>query len=1763
MAPHPVVLISQEERIARFGVLCCGPRRGSAEGDWEQDDGIVFRGGEWEPGGEYVQKLTVKNVTTKMKKLKYRLPSTRYFSLAFPETIELSPGMSMEIDVVFRPIQMETYDDTIYFKLEELSVGSQSDVPLRGFHVPVRALLSTLQASCPAGLDMGLCPTAETSERTFAIKNTGEVPAPYEWTVPAPFFLNPTEGILAVGEAQAITVSLHPTQASVFVARASCAVGRGVNAIKPQPVLEMKLSAIGKFVHITLSEDRLDFGEVLAGSPVSEEVTREVIVSNNSVVPATVEILRVEGDCEPVFSIHPRQILVPPQGEMPVHVVFNARAAGTYTAEHLEFVTPGGNRPRILLTGSATSPVVRVFKKEDPFAQGFGVPNSVNFGSVSVGRTQTRALFIENTSESPLAYQFVMDDGGSFTLSKYQGILPAKLEVPVKLLFQPDKPINYYRRLFLLVEHRMPLFVDLLGTAFVPARGEVKEQRPAPLRHAHLQASRNRVAAGLGQASPDELEELFRELRDRGPTPEERLLFARVGARGHDDVLLKTSTAAPMTRSGESTRGDIAVAHDLYFEHEGADPDKEVQISHDSLDFGCQTVGSSADRKRTVTVTNTTRAKITVVWRAPPVQGENGRPDFSVAPESADIPDGRSADFRVSYHPQRENAYALNSLEAIVFFKSQRSFRLVNDAVLAPPWYLQVTAMGHSFSGEQFAPQLIFEPHVCTFPGCHVGDRGYQNLKLLNRSNLPAMFRVAPDLVKAFTIKPAQGLIPAGGFQLLVARFEPREARSYRHLLRLEVNGEETSGPMLLGSGHVPAARVLGMDAVTNPENGAGHVTFQPTCVGLVSRRSFQIHNTTRVPLVFDVALPHRSAATFSIKPRTGVLRGNESTTVTVTFAPNTRGIAKTKCVVAVRPLAGAPPPSRCDSRQLGNALPMQILQKIVCRLVAPGACGVIAFEPPVLDYPTLLVNTTESKELVLANASDCAIRYSMDYCSRLRARAQGEEPDATAGGVRLLLPVPSEGRTERLLVDEPDGVLPARSRKRVKVTFQPDAAGDFEFACVCRVHAIDATGQHISMDPAEAALLTLGEEGRDTALVRGADPFAPGLVEELREDAGSVADDEPVAKKPDAAAETGPAPPPDVAGAVAAKAPADSVVETAEAIAEKAAADAALAKKKAARKKRKKRKAGQNVLPLTCVVRGRASFPTVVMRDIRVEGMRLGCSTPNMWAHFSLASLNAALLTPLTRDEVSFNLESSPDLSRLTRFPLRFVPEPLGSPPQIVLVDVKNPGLLPTTFSIHLPNERDIELEPWADEGEPTEADVRVNRVIDELKCFDVSPRKATLAPGEAVTLRFAYVFNSREFDGEHTLPILLRVAQGKQLWLDLQGRTLAPNEPLLVVPSDPITGHLDIHPVAVGTKPEQAPLQQLDVVNVGGVALDYEVVFGQPRPVRNGEDLAEPTVATAPSEATSVGCDLMRIENPKGAVPAGGTVSLKLRFLPIQACRYTVPVSMRYRSDCELPGAETRSLEMTLVTRGYNPRRGDEDPHGAAAMAAPDDRHQRAPHCQIVESPAQAAVLSCEKLVFGRLPQRTHVHRLVTLRAPAALSHGRAAGLEGPIYDFQWEAAHDLVAAGVVDIEPLSGCIEPGAVVVCRVILRADCEPRVVDASVLVLIRERPPAAASRRERRGATPLAGGSVDRNDTSASPSKASTAHRSLVTRCTISRERSLTQTTLPHSRLPMMPTSGTAVAPPPLGAQQAPTEGSADRATASRGYGEQIGRAHV
>ena len=78
---------SRKARINRFGVGC--------------GEGLNWQAG-WEPGGEYTKTVVVKNVSTKLIKLKYRLPETKYFSMAYPETISLVAGMSKALEVAAR-----------------------------------------------------------------------------------------------------------------------------------------------------------------------------------------------------------------------------------------------------------------------------------------------------------------------------------------------------------------------------------------------------------------------------------------------------------------------------------------------------------------------------------------------------------------------------------------------------------------------------------------------------------------------------------------------------------------------------------------------------------------------------------------------------------------------------------------------------------------------------------------------------------------------------------------------------------------------------------------------------------------------------------------------------------------------------------------------------------------------------------------------------------------------------------------------------------------------------------------------------------------------------------------------------------------------------------------------------------------------------------------------------------------------------------------------------------------------------------------------------------------------------------------------------------------------------------------------------------------------------------------------------------------------------------------------------------------------------
>ncbi|GLD93756.1 hypothetical protein PINS_up002361 [Pythium insidiosum] len=167
-AAPAIAVLPRVEQQRHYGIDC--------------GDAIEFAAGTWLPGGEHVKRIPVKNVSQRTLKFKYELPTTKYFSMDFPTLITLSPGMQTSLDVAFRPVKLEEYDDFVTFHVQIIEGGVVASSGR--FRLPVLARIARLAIEVPRGLDFGFCPTAETTDQTFVVRNTGQIDAVFDWRVP-------------------------------------------------------------------------------------------------------------------------------------------------------------------------------------------------------------------------------------------------------------------------------------------------------------------------------------------------------------------------------------------------------------------------------------------------------------------------------------------------------------------------------------------------------------------------------------------------------------------------------------------------------------------------------------------------------------------------------------------------------------------------------------------------------------------------------------------------------------------------------------------------------------------------------------------------------------------------------------------------------------------------------------------------------------------------------------------------------------------------------------------------------------------------------------------------------------------------------------------------------------------------------------------------------------------------------------------------------------------------------------------------------------------------------------------------------------------------------------------------------------------------------------------------------------------------------------------------------------------------------------------
>ncbi|OQR93771.1 hypothetical protein ACHHYP_02303 [Achlya hypogyna] len=1474
MAEEPVLNRVEQHRV--YGIDC--------------GDEILFGAGTWAPGGEHTKKLTVKNVSNKTIKFKYDLPRTKYFSMDFPVLITLSPGTSRVLDIAFRPVQYEEYDDFIRFSVHIIDGGVKATNGL--FRLPVKARISMLRVELPSGLDFGFCPTAETTDVVFQLKNTGQIDAHFRWTLPdagehgRPFVLTPATGDIAAGQTLDIAATFSPKTASVYVVTAHFAAHELGETHQHQET-NLKVSGIGKYAYFAASETDLDFGDMLVGGPSTHKspTEREFVLRNRSLVRASFHIYPMETDHEPVFFFSPLKGTIPPESALPVRVKYTPLSPGTFTCDHFKIVTPGGHAVTIVCKGRATGPVVTLWKTNR--ASNLVPGHSINFRDVRVGDAEARVLFLKNESAIPVRFQLMGAANGIFALDKVAGTIPPLLECSILLTFAPAAPGNYYRRLFCLVQNQATVFVDLLGT------GYDADVRPAPFQQAHVDAYRLRCQHNLGHLSPDGLEALWADQGDA--------LFLE-GALQRQRQRTQEPTVRLLTRSGEALLADVDVCHEFFVQPD--DRHGAILASDALLDFG-----GGLDAKTTLVVTNQTRGKVTCAWRIAeaPTAVEGG--NFTIYPPVCDIAPGASAEFKVSFNPRQSNTYYFAELESTVYFKSNRTFRLVNPATLTPPWYetwmvaivmswtcrcVVVHATGHTFASadSQFLSKVSIataKDGLCAFPPAYIGDSVFQTVVFVNGSDTPAVFSVVQDPSRVFRVKPSCGLIPANGFHLVQIRFSPTKSRRYSYGLKTIVNHSTPVILELTGMGcfpHLLCTEIEGGPAIDK-------LFVKPTSVGLSSTRLFRVQNGARIPLVFRWSIPPAVQDVFSLSPLVHRLLGNETSVIACVFSPATTKQYNQRLALHVKAI------SLGRGDKPGARLP--VLQDVAIKVTGVGTSGAVAFEPATLTLPTVLVNSDVTAPFALVNRSDCDLRFELRArvldSSKLMARPELDKRRAAT----------------YVSFSKPRGVIGARSTQQVVIAFRGDLAGTYDYAIQCAVATVDAP------------------------------------------------------KNDD-----------------------DACVEM--------------------------------------IVHASAAFPTLFFEDIR----EAQTPTALAWTQFQCEEINTFMAAPLTNEELRINSESSPDLSLLKVFPLQFTPSVVGSAPEAVVIQLRNPGSLVVDFRIFYPNESDVEIEPWADTSEPTTDELRQNIIIDS-KLFTVTPRTGVLQPHQSLELRLSYSYASLQYDGMHDLPLLLSVSQGKKMMLALNGRTLPRGAPFVFLPRTTWT----LAPVMLGETGRKAHmhsrpvLQQFQFFNRGDAPLLVDV------------DDTE----FAAINAASCNFPVLECLTQRATVPAHGSLFLDIEFCPLENKTYRASLLLAVEG-VDVP--YTAQLQLPVVAQGYQPAQLSYAAARASVVANGPPSEPKLP-------PQARAALSCDIVDLGHVCVHSEPSRVVVVTNTTATA----------TLAFAWDAAHHLVHAGRVRFFPMSGKLGPQEHVVVRVTVAPQAELLVVDHDIacwLRVLEDAAPAAPTR---------------------------------------------------------------------------------------------------
>ncbi|XP_052004731.1 cilia- and flagella-associated protein 65 [Xyrauchen texanus] len=412
------------------------------------------------------------------------------------------------------------------------------------------------------------------------------------------------------------------------------------------------------------------------------------------------------------------------------------------------------------------------------------------------------------------------------------------------------------------------------------------------------------------------------------------------------------------------------------------------------------------------------------------------------------------------------------------------------------------------------------------------------------------------------------------------------------------------------------------------------------------------------------------------------------------------------------------------------------------------------------------------------------------------------------------------------------------------------------------------------------------------------------------------------------------------------------------------------------------------------CQVKAEGVYPTLEVMDVRSCGSVEGLSKLQLWHLFSLDALNAHLRSDPSPAELTFrvptkhSLRHCPSIFTSTMLDFNFNAAPLDSNPSSILLMFKNTGSIPVEWSFLFPEDQQIELEYWAENGDFSPSELQLMKIQDH-RLFSVSPRSGNLRPGQQRTVHFSY---RHGFVGTNRLPVLLKLSHGREILLNFSGVTVERDRRYIHLSSN---RHI-FAPVEIGGF--SPPKQVYELYNAGSLSLRYHIDTTPLKQLME-ENFSHP---------------VLQCLNPDGKVEPGLTALTEWIFSPLEAKTYSVDIPIHV--------VEGDSMFVTFEGRGIDEREAIQVYDGCVTV----------PCTQRIPVPGQVVFLSEERVCFGDIPVCSRSTRLLFLTNVSHTDH----------IVYKWNVT-STDCQQAVKICPESGCLAPGENILCILTLQASGNP------------------------------------------------------------------------------------------------------------------------